>query len=519
MKMDIGSSGRRVALIGSTNTRSIGLYLRDNLPGQAQVSLFVKSGREHDFGSSGVEVVGLGRKHITPYNVGLLRRLRSIAPDEIVILCGPLFFHGNVLSTIAGWRRFLPADCVISYWIEGKGTMPAPLFPSKHFSLGFHVVLAAVCLGFLAAALSIDGGWMWAGAFLALAVVVELMLRSHAQVDFLRKRRHNILQFSSKISGFDIYDYDEELGFKHKAKASGAVTFELPEHRMSYSFSYRMDESGRRVSSPAEEAGDEPRIVIIGASTAFGYGVSDRETFSWLLGEAFPEFRMENHSVAACHLYQQLLILERRMKERPPRAVVLGLSVGLDSRVTNILDGIVSLQLPYPAAVSKKRRLRRFPPELYKNIAFSEGVSLLLTLEYALNRLRFRGRTGPLLVERTMEHILLMMRKACENHGVPFLIAVMGNCRNLYPMLVRNRFNWCIANKDGQGYFFENIPKWHLFPFDNHPNQAGHAHMATVIAGALRALLDGRFVVPDVEDIGPLGAQAEVQEVFIYPLF
>lgn len=300
---------------------------------------------------------------------------------------------------------------------------------------------------------------------------------------------------------------------------NGSVGFEMPSHKLSHSFTFSTDEAGCRVNSARKGDDTRPRIVVLGASTAFGYGVSDEETFCWLLGEALPQYRFENRSVAAYHIFQSLLDLEDILQKDTPRGVVLALSAGIDSRINNAVDGVIPLQYPYPAAVSTKRKLRRYPPELYKSLAFSQTVKLVAVAEYTLNRLRFRGRGAPRLAEKTVEHVLLMLRRRCEKQGVPFLIAVMGDCRAIYPMLIRGRFNWCIANRDESGYFFENVPKWHLFPFDNHPNRAGHAHMATVIAPALEKLLDGCFVAPDVEQLGPLDVSEEPQRIPLYPLY
>lgn len=214
MKADRGFASGRTALVGVTSTNSVRRYIEEQRKGSQEAILLVKSGRESDFAGLGIPVAGFGSNHVTPFNYRLLLALCRFRPDEIVVLCGPLFFHGNVLSSLVSWNRFLPKGCSISYWVEGRGINPVPMFPGKHFSLAFHLVLLAVLAGAFGAVLSLDRGWMWGIGILFLALFLEFALRSASRMD-RAVQSMNALPSGQVIRGFDLYDYHPKMGFKN----------------------------------------------------------------------------------------------------------------------------------------------------------------------------------------------------------------------------------------------------------------------------------------------------------------
>ena len=101
--------------------------------------------------------------------------------------------------------------------------------------------------------------------------------------------------------------YDEKLGWSLKPGVTGKSirTGELIE--------YRINELGLRDD---ETTYDKPngvlRIVIVGDSNTFGYGVTIRKHFTWLLEGYFDRVQVINLGVAGYGIDQELMRLRRR---------------------------------------------------------------------------------------------------------------------------------------------------------------------------------------------------------------
>ncbi len=69
---------------------------------------------------------------------------------------------------------------------------------------------------------------------------------------------------------------------------------------------------GRRITSPAQEEKPDGRdqVVVVGDSLTYGYGLSDEETWPWLLQERLPCSRVLNYGAPGYGTYQCLLMLE-----------------------------------------------------------------------------------------------------------------------------------------------------------------------------------------------------------------
>lgn len=87
------------------------------------------------------------------------------------------------------------------------------------------------------------------------------------------------------------------------------------------------DELGLRITPKASKKA--PRILVVGGYQAFGHGVGDKETYSYLLGEK--GWRVLNAGVPSANTELVLKLLEKRWSELAPDVVVL--DVGMTDRV------------------------------------------------------------------------------------------------------------------------------------------------------------------------------------------
>jgi lysophospholipase L1-like esterase len=162
----------------------------------------------------------------------------------------------------------------------------------------------------------------------ALALVEALTAVFHPQ---------RILQ--SKAEDIFFTQYDPEIGWVNREGASGTYR-PNPETRAT---TVRINEQGFRgdgVSIPKPPG--SRRVLLLGDSNTFGYGMEEEERFSDLLSERLPG----NHEVANLGVFgygtdQELLLFQRVGRIFEPDIVVLGFSAG------DVSDNMSSINATY----------------------------------------------------------------------------------------------------------------------------------------------------------------------------
>lgn len=130
---------------------------------------------------------------------------------------------------------------------------------------------------------------------------------------------------------------------------------------------------GSRATRPAAIIKDK-QIIIIGCSFAFGWAISDEQTFAWKVQEEFPDIEFLNYSANGYGTYQSLLSLERYFKHNPdakPLMILYGFSVFHEDRNVASFKYIrgmrvsnrVDLCVPY-CRINGMGILERKPPPL-----------------------------------------------------------------------------------------------------------------------------------------------------------
>jgi len=117
----------------------------------------------------------------------------------------------------------------------------------------------------------------------------------------------------SPTSAMSQYQADPELGWTNRP---GIYSMIAPDGAK---FRYTNWPDGRRATTQQEPAASDPRprFVFVGDSYVYGYGLSDSETFAWLVQQRHPELEVENLGTPGYGTYQSLLTMQRLLAADP----------------------------------------------------------------------------------------------------------------------------------------------------------------------------------------------------------
>lgn len=181
------------------------------------------------------------------------------------------------------------------------------------------------------------------------------------------------------------------------------------------------------------ELSSDRRVVLLGGSFAYGFGLNDSETFAWLLKETTPDIEWLNLATSGYGTYQSLLTLERYFgnEELSPIIVIYGFNwfherrnVAADPWQYAMAYTSPGIRLSIPYVVLERgenleRKIHIYPDWPLKRV--SAAVALA---ERAFNKLQISGRAerGPAV----MRALLLEMNRLTRERGSRLLILVMG---------------------------------------------------------------------------------------------
>ena len=115
----------------------------------------------------------------------------------------------------------------------------------------------------------------------------------------------------------DFWVYDDLLGWAHRPGQHGRLV-----HR-DFSVEVDISSQGLRDAEYPYERTSKKRMLVLGDSYGWGFGVEHDEVFSEILERRHPDWEIINASVSGYGTDQQLLYLERRGRRFAPDAVLL----------------------------------------------------------------------------------------------------------------------------------------------------------------------------------------------------
>jgi hypothetical protein len=251
-----------------------------------------------------------------------------------------------------------------------------------------------------------------------------------------------------------------------------------------------LDDGGRATSN--EPMVDRERVIILGCSVTFGWGLSDQQTYPWKLQGDQPDLRIVNFGSSAQGTLQALLRMEAIISNAPrPRLVLYGFFTWHEPRNVATYDWLRMLAQnsspgiladPY-VTLTADGGLERHPPQAFTVLPLAEWLVTGRILGDGYMRLVTHGRekAGP---EATKRLILEMTRLARE-HGIPFsvvfLLAQPGKKEEYVSYFDKNDIPFvdCV----------EPFGEEDMIPIDGHPNERLNGRWAHCLSSHLPSLL------------------------------
>lgn len=433
-------------------------------------------------------------------DLGVLAAVLRQGVQTAVFVTGEAAFHDNVVRALSFWKSLRPE---LELYQSVNAQIPCARLAAQHFSRSAHAALAL--LFFLALA----GTWLFLGpqalaGLLAALVLAEGLLRLRDAQDAYAQRlktaglhlTHLVRHVECRSETVFRDTRHPVLGWDNGPAQQTRVRLENTHQPGSHEFVETIDAHRRRVTAPAGAPAAAPgaqRVAVLGCSYTFGWGVSDAESYPYLLQQAQPHRQVVNHGVPAHSLYQCLLALEAQPASGGPDWVVLGFHEQLEERNTGAFDWIsyITGSRP-PSAVNIFGRLLRFRPCGYRSLRLSSSLALASLLEYGLNRLCRVRRGDRKIVRATCEHLLLKLKALCEKRGARLVVVLVNRADSYRDFLRRHNFHVC----DPQVDTVAEPGRYSLLPFDLHINAAGHARIAQELAATMDAMEQNRYRHP-----------------------
>jgi len=251
-------------------------------------------------------------------------------------------------------------------------------------------------------------------------------------------------------------------------------------------------ESGQRVVSTSDSQSiEKPKIIMLGCSFTYGYGVNDFENFPSLLQAKNQRIQIHNYAVPGYGSVQSLLQLDHALAQKP-KQVVLNFSSLHFMRNTLNLFFRQSLKLGYTRSTNRGNGFMqdsKFPfvmegdkeikyeewNEVYSNWSGREKFAAINWLQSLWDRVQY-DKTENIIA--TFE-VIDRMAKKCEANNVDFIVSCIDlteKTKELEKMCSANNISWAEL-----GFDFTNEELTNL-PYDTHPNAKGHKFLADKIS-------------------------------------
>jgi hypothetical protein len=314
------------------------------------------------------------------------------------------------------------------------------------------------------------------------------------------------------------WKYDELLGWAHQPGQRGR--FEHPD----FSVDVVINSQGLRDSEYPVERTGKRRMLVLGDSFAWGYGVEHPQRFSEILEGEHPDWEIINAGVSGYGTDQELLFLQKRGLALKPDVVLLlfcpndfvnnrsGVQYWYSKPYFVLEHGQLELRnVPVPAATLRQRFERWFIGSTYLGARVYSAVNAMLHLPEGLGSHGTNGRPADSdtreLDEPVTYRLLTEMGALCKENGSSLLVVST-------PTSTRRRaFLQRLAEREAIPYLpldaaFSAATDF-TFQHDEHWNPKGHEIAAKAIEAFLGEM--GVFAEPVAAGRGgesPPGAAA-----------
>ena len=264
--------------------------------------------------------------------------------------------------------------------------------------------------------------------------------------------------------------FDEELGWSYRPNVRA--------RHQTAEFDVAIDIHSRGFRGPEwPKDSERPRILVLGDSYAFGWGVEFEQSFSGLLQAAHPEWDVRNAAVAGYGADQELLVLRRLRESLRPAAVVCTFC---DNDLwESSADDAYGRSKPQFVSLRGDLALRASHVDASW---LSENSMLYAAIRKQAWQARFESATRDRASEWQMvERLYCAMRD--ELQGVPFVLVSEEPQWSAFALRERGVVHVDVREALGRA----GVPT--RFDVDGHWNAAGHAAVAARLGGELTSVL------------------------------
>ncbi len=282
----------------------------------------------------------------------------------------------------------------------------------------------------------------------------------------------------------EFWKYDSLLGWSHQPYQTGRFT------HPDFSIEVQINSHGLRDQEYAWAHTSKQRMLVLGDSFGWGYGVAQNDRFSELLEKQYPNWEVINASVSGYGTDQEYLYFKERGKDYRPDVVLL---LFYENDFRNNLNGeeywyykpyfkvtATGLQLfnqPVPTASIKQRVERLIYGRTYLFAKLLEGFK---RVQVGVAKSSEKGEEKPKSVTVTLELLKALQTLSHQIHAKLVLVSV--------PMPAEKRqVLHSFADQAKIPYLplddhFAKVTEPLTFLHDKHWNAKGHAVAAGAIA-------------------------------------
>ena len=321
-----------------------------------------------------------------------------------------------------------------------------------------------------------------------LFVAVEVIFRMKGFKPFSLKPVAQKLEPAGQI-----YKVHPEVGYVH-LPGSFQVYLANP-------FSFRMTylPDGTRITSQNDSPGaGRPEIWIFGCSITDGWSLNDWETYSWLLQEKFPEYRIVNFGTNGYSTLQSLIRFREALKQgNKPVLAVYAYGALHDRRnaqtrgnkkvnYTFSTSRPPAVSIPYGRVSPDHKLILHNDPFSYRGIPLMRYSALLNALDEKINVI-----LEPTYHGNDVSRLLLQeFGEEAKAHSVGIFIAGVA-----YDTLTDQTIKFCRDAEipaESIAVDYLRVRKYNNKPYDPHPSALANREYAEKLAPILRTQLQNQ---------------------------
>jgi hypothetical protein len=457
------------------------------------------------------------------WNLRQFLQYKSLKPERVDVVCGPEFWHGNVLDALELWNILLNIRPGISVW---HGARKDSHHLSNHIlrrsirrrELGMLFAPLTAVLALLALAGSLGGPYWALFALLALVAVEGLSALSMAVRGNVFENYARYTPAILRTESSPRIRYDKELGWAPAENCMSEGTIRLVNEKAVLKFTSTHTAEGSRITSAISRPEGNRKIIILGCSVSYGSALSDRQTYAYNLQSSLEDHTVINLAVEGYSLYQILLRLERHLsRSEAPEIALLAFHGSLPHRGIKGFNSHwynLSANLN-PSCKLRKGQLIRQKPDGYRRVP-GAGRSLFLRGWELLHGRLHLGRACPKDEFAIGCHLLLAIQNLCRQHGIKLHVVVVYSSPQYYEFLWRRHFSWSICAADHMPF-----DQATLVPFDTHPNEMMNGIWHEHIMYLLERIKAGEMIRPDLAGVASSfsGKDSSSVREHLYQLF